>query len=414
MINIATEFNIIDCPPGAGKTTAMINYINASASGEHFIFVTPYLEEVKRIKKSCRSKGFVEPQSYGSKMLHLISLIKKGKNVATTHALFNNITLEVAQLIKEQHYTLIIDEAICPVEVVELSRYDARTILDCYTEKEEHNRLKWTANKYEGRFEDIANLCEMGRIYSCDNTALMEMFPIEVYLSFDKIYLMTYLFYHQIMRCYLDYHGVKYNYKYVEYKNDTYRLTNKRMTYNKIDYSTLIHIYEYTDPEHQNGVKKDLNAIGKNCYALSKGWYIKNSEEGGDIERLRKNMHLYLNRVNKNVSCKQKMWTTFSKYADVMAKGISTNAFIPCNLKASNEYRNRTVCAYTVNRYMNPYIMRFFSKKGVTINQEQYALSDLLQWLFRSAIRDEKEVWVYIPSRRMRVLLQQWISTHTH
>jgi len=33
----------------------------------------------------------------------------------------------------------------------------------------------------------------------------------------------------------------------------------------------------------------------------------------------------------------------------------------------------------------------------------------MIQWIWRSAIRDGKEIWVYIPSRRMRELLKKWL-----
>ncbi|HEY2491336.1 MAG TPA: hypothetical protein VGI33_00130 [Paenibacillus sp.] len=47
---------------------------------------------------------------------------------------------------------------------------------------------------------------------------------------------------------------------------------------------------------------------------------------------------------------------------------------------------------------------------NVTVNEEMLALSDLLQWLFRSAIRDGQPVKIYVPSRRMRILLQRWLD----
>jgi hypothetical protein len=34
----------------------------------------------------------------------------------------------------------------------------------------------------------------------------------------------------------------------------------------------------------------------------------------------------------------------------------------------------------------------------------------MLQWIFRSAVRDEKEIWLYIPSKRMRDLLVEWMD----
>ena len=37
-----------------------------------------------------------------------------------------------------------------------------------------------------------------------------------------------------------------------------------------------------------------------------------------------------------------------------------------------------------------------------------YALSELLQWIFRSAIREQKDLKLYLPSKRMHKLLHEW------
>jgi hypothetical protein len=47
---------------------------------------------------------------------------------------------------------------------------------------------------------------------------------------------------------------------------------------------------------------------------------------------------------------------------------------------------------------------------GVQVDRDMYALSVLIQWMFRSAVRKGEEVWLYIPSRRMRTLLTQWLD----
>ena len=43
------------------------------------------------------------------------------------------------------------------------------------------------------------------------------------------------------------------------------------------------------------------------------------------------------------------------------------------------------------------------------MDEDAYALSEMLQFIWRSAIRDGKEIWVYLPSVRMRSLLEEWI-----
>ena len=56
---------------------------------------------------------------------------------------------------------------------------------------------------------------------------------------------------------------------------------------------------------------------------------------------------------------------------------------------------------------------KFFEQNGITVDEDGFALSEMLQFIWRSAIRDGKEIWVYIPSVRMRNLLEQWIEENS-
>ena len=60
---------------------------------------------------------------------------------------------------------------------------------------------------------------------------------------------------------------------------------------------------------------------------------------------------------------------------------------------------------------MNANEREFYKKHGIDANQDVYALSIMVQWIWRSAIRDGNEVQLYIPSRRMRTLLENWIQS---
>ena len=63
-----------------------------------------------------------------------------------------------------------------------------------------------------------------------------------------------------------------------------------------------------------------------------------------------------------------------------------------------------------VERVIDGCSNRFFVQKGVTVDEETYALSELVQWIFRSQLRDGKEINLYIPSERMRRLLKKWLG----
>ena len=62
---------------------------------------------------------------------------------------------------------------------------------------------------------------------------------------------------------------------------------------------------------------------------------------------------------------------------------------------------------------MNPLIKKFFQQHGVEVDEDGFALSEMLQFIWRSAIREGNEIWIYIPSIRMRTLLTDWIEENS-
>lgn len=60
---------------------------------------------------------------------------------------------------------------------------------------------------------------------------------------------------------------------------------------------------------------------------------------------------------------------------------------------------------------MNVNEKKFYQMHGVEVDEDMYALSIMVQWIWRSAIRDGNEVYLYIPSSRMRSLLISWIDS---
>ena len=66
---------------------------------------------------------------------------------------------------------------------------------------------------------------------------------------------------------------------------------------------------------------------------------------------------------------------------------------------------------YVANLFMNVNEKKFYNLHGIEVDEDMYALSIMVQWIWRSAIRDGNEVYLYIPSRRMRELLIGWIDS---
>ena len=396
---------IVDQIPGAGKSFSAINYINQSDSSHRFIVITPFIDEIKRYQEFCPDKKFATPNAKrgkGSKFTDIKQLIRKGRNIVSTHVLFQRFDEEIIDMCRVLKYTLILDEVAEVVKEYDLSKDDIDNILNTYCDYNENTGLlTWREEHkdYVGKFSEVKNMCNLGGMAFARGMMLVWMFPVEVFNVFENVFILTYMFNAQLQRYYYDYYNVEYEYLYVAGDSvETYHFTHEPTSVIKYDYSNLIHIID----------NEKLNIIGDSYFNLSSGWFHRNTKTAM-MEQLKNNIYNYFFNIRKSRS-KDNLWTTMNDYrAELSGKGYS-KGFLFLNARAINTYRERTSLAYLFNVFLNPMIKGFFQDHGVKVDEDGYALSEMLQWIWRSAIRDGKEIWVYIPSSRMRGLLTDWIN----
>jgi len=391
---------VVDAGCGVGKTTSMINFINESGENEKFLYITPFLTEVDRIKNSCADKNFQEPAELPTKTEDLLRLIEKGYNVVSTHALFKKLTDKILDLTQFNDYILIIDEAADVIEEIEITKNDLKTIISEYTTIDENNTVHWNEwnNDYEGRFEDYKNMIQMGGVkaHRSDTGEIISLvwtFPISIFESFKEVYILTYMFNGQ--KAYYEYNNVNIINMYVK----DFHLTTEPQKYDYSEQKKLITVIE----------DEKLNAIGNNRGSLSMSWFNRNSKTIL-IQQLKNNINNFFKNVMKGTPINQKLWTTFKEYSEIVKGKGYTNAFVPINIRATNDYKETTAVAYIANRYMKPTLKHFFEVENINVDEDTYALSELIQFIYRSAIRDGKPITVYIPSKRMRELFIDWIN----
>lgn len=108
------------------------------------------------------------------------------------------------------------------------------------------------------------------------------------------------------------------------------------------------------------------------------------------------------------------LWTTFKDYQScVKGKGYA-KGYVAINMRASNKYKDRSSVAYLANRFINTGVRNFFVIHGVDVDDDGFAISEMVQFIWRSSIRDGKPIKLYIPSIRMRNLLKQWITENSN
>ena len=396
---------IIDEIMGRGKTTAMINHINSSGHSERYIFITPYLTEVSRILEACNKHSFFEPLQKGGKLNNLKVLLKERKNIVSTHALFSMFDQEVLELVRSGDYTLIMDEVACVISKFFITDIDAEVITEDFVAINEDNEVSWKRDEYTGVMDVYKNQIEHNDVFAYSDNTWITMMPPSLFTSFKDVFLMTYMFEHQLQRCYFDLHELAYQRLYVSGDSpETFKLSTDPSPATPVDYSKLIRIVQ----------NRKLNQIGDGRTALSKAWYTKNYKSD-NMKVLKNNLYNFFRNYAKTPTNKN-LWTVFCKddcsgmdWRKLLSGKGYTKGFLSCNARGTNLYRDRTAAAYIVNRFPNTCVRNFLAKQGIYLDQDYFALSEMLQWIWRTAIRDGKEIYLYIPSKRMRNLLERWI-----
>lgn len=392
---------IIDAPCGKGKTSWAIQYMNKNPQ-KKYMFVTPYLNEVSRIQKECSGLDFVAPsEESGTKTNHLKQLIQDHQNIATTHTLFTLIDDETMVLLKTMKYTLIQDESMCVIRQLHISHHDLKLLL------QRHIAIDWDSMKvfptdhgatYEGRFNDVITAAKDGRLYCLGGTCLIWQLPPDLFRAFEEIYILTYLFKGQLQKYYFDFHDIPYHLNDIAIsRSNQYNLTR--------------YYPNTSDEEFRKSLSKNIDIYdGRLNKAVRNepnySWYKKRTKK--EFSSLKKATYCFF--INHIKGCSEEnMWTTFKEWEEYLKGKGYTKGFVPHNARATNDYSHKKNLAYLIDRRLNPGISQYLRTKGIRVNEQYYALSELIQWVFRSAIRREQPISLFLPSTRMRTLFKSWM-----
>lgn len=403
---------VCDAIMGSGKSSAVIQHINENPH-RRFIYISPYLNEATRIAEACPDLRFVEPSErlpeFGfSKYNHTHKLLSEGRNIACSHQMFRHFKPELIELIRAGKYTLIVDEAVDVFEQLKLKRSDLEIVnLMGWVDKEGQSAVGEQTPLYQGeRFKDVFELAKNGNfaILSHEGDIYYWVMSTGFFEAFEDVYILTYLFDCQTLKYYFDMNGIEYRKIGIEHPSDeVYRFTDGAGYIPDYVGTLSRKIHVLTDSR--------LNQIGERNTALSSNWFERRrTGNNKDMETLRRNVQNYFRNICSDKEAGLRMWSTFKDYIGCLRGKGFYNSSLSFNSKATNEYKHKRVLAYCVNIFMKPEEKRYFLAKGVDVKEDEAALSVLVQWVWRSAIREGKEIWLYVPSRRMRSLFIRWMQ----
>ena len=347
----------------------------------------------------------------------------------STHSLFYKMDRELYAKLQKAGYELIIDEVLETVTIYKgLDPDDLQVMLneemvsiDPRTRRLDWNQAKWP--NYAGEFLRIRQLCETGSLVVFRDKTFIWEFPSEFLRCFSKVTLATYMFDASPFSAYLKNEGFTFNRQTVNGNLTTPSLIpweSAKFTEAALK-ARLRELVNVIDSPKMNAIGKETG----HSHPFSSGWLGRQS--ASVFKEIQETCRYFFTEVAKAPSHKV-MWTTFKEHrAALKGRGYSRSrsrdpeknpnmvageayGFLPWNAQATNDYCEVEAMAYLLNVYYHPTVKAYFEHLGGNVSQDLYALSALLQWVWRSRIRRSQPIKLFIPSERMRDLFSRWLA----
>lgn len=413
-----TTVKVIDAICGAGKSTHIMKHMKDRQS-ERWIYASPYLTEVGdgkiegRIQKALPDMNFRSPEAGKGKKTHFKELISTGCNIAITHSLLMMLDKESLTMIEEGEYNLVIDETLDVVTTYTgVHKDDLRGMVGNYLLQDPStNMLTWNYNKYgdeyNGTFREIKDMCELESLYLHKETVLINKLSSQVVKAAKSVTVLTYLFEGSFMEAWLDVAGIAWCYQSLDSGIDPSVIKQRVKDHLIIESTKKLVNLNYPEGKYLRS-------------AYSSSWYKANDES---LDEIKKGCENYLTKLRRYKVKYNVFWTTFKSYTETLQgrgftkpvvvsdDGERLSAFVSKNKRASNEYAGCNVCLYLVNVYPHGDISSYLSSQGYDIDMDKFALSEMVQFIFRGSIRSGEDMYLVIASQRMQELLEEWLET---
>jgi hypothetical protein len=412
--------NINDYPCGSGKTT---NMIEGFKEDRKYLVILPLLTEVDRVISQSKEVVFVQPHAndndQGTKSSSLQGQLLLGQNIATTHSMYERLVRPIRDGLLDD-YDIIIDEV--PEVVKMVTSKSKRSIQEFYVDAGYMDvdaatglvrpTTKWWQNRDEVSdtlSPKILNFAETGCLYLQDGKMFIWALPRSILTAGRSVTVMTYKSEGSMLLAYLRKLGLPY-----EVSNDNQLEEDFRAKAAKLITIEDIPALSKTNFSH-TGQEKGMSSPS---YAAKVAQSLKNLKErklvGVDINNilLTSKKDAWIKAANDNKLHDEDEDDTQTKNLKpgVFAKGsrMKDVNWIANTTRGTNDYMHCSHLIYLYDQNINPVLARWLGDSSQDF-KDAYALSELIQWVWRSRIRKGEPITLYLPSPRMRRLFEEWL-----
>ena len=409
MNNMKTKVTIIDQPCGSGKTSRMLKSFKRDLK---YLVVVPLLSEVQRIIKDA-SVEFKEPSDEQSnKSESLEELLLLGVNVVTTHKLYTDVAhLARKGLLSDYH--IIIDEVLDVCKVVsDKSSTSVRELYlgPKYIRVDEKDGKVVATQKWDNQKDDIKdtldhriyNYAKAGCLYLLNDMFFIWALPPALLRNGLSVTIMTYKAQGSMFELYLEKLGIKPKHKVCTDEEEAVFIRKAREL---ITVKTIPSLEKMKfNFGGQQRFKKFPNCSKKVATAL------KNLKER-DLKDIPTNEVV--------LTCVKSLWykSGSKDTKDPKSGPFSINSrmfkgtqWISNTTRGTNNYSHCSTLIYLYDQHPHPHLVNWLDAGGVNFS-DKYALTELIQWIWRSRVRNDQPITIYMPSERMRRILDDWLSS---
>jgi hypothetical protein len=460
---------VLDSMPGSGKTTAITNYLRDKELN-HVIFVSPFKSEVEQELPKRKLKGlhYAHPHSgKGGKVTQLKELITKGDNssgnklhrITCTHSAFTRLTSESFDQLG--HYTLVIDETLDVIrQLDDVGRYTEYMLLGRGTvnsdtkryqleepnwfdelhkvDKQSSETVSTTSKSKSPKKDFMFKLCQIAahnQLYRYSEGKWFCMLPIELLTRAKRVIVMTHGFENSFMHCWLKLHNVEHSYidkkelgleseinlkrelksnlKFIELTRKLNELAETRNyeSFTKTHWDKLIYKGGIEDLKASLNyvVKEKLGADTSNIF-----WTCPKDHKG-TVEKLVPKLRgkVTLQKPFEIADVNEDFIDNDDIAESDDQKGKTHSSWLPCNIKARNDFGHITNCLYAFSLNPPPSVLNLLVKtSGISAKKinATFKLNNLLQFIYRGSIRQNKPMNLCIIPADTRALLDDFLK----
>jgi hypothetical protein len=411
---------VVNSIMGTGKSQNMMRVMGENPDRK-YIYISLFNKEVGdgnsgvegRIHKELPDMNFKMPKNMGDGKVNSVKrLVSMGANIATTHALMKMFDPEVVRMIVEKNYVVVVDEAVDCISIYDdLSLGDVKTLLQSeqILVDEETFQVSWNHTKYEFdgvRYQDVMELADSGFLYLYNECALISEYPPALLRGVKDVFILSYLFEGSMFSSWLKVNKIPYSYV----DNRALGLRSEEEVKEVIRQNlTLITSKEL---HKDNGYRDSAfsSTWFKNANSMQRAKVRKAMEAAVNTHRAKRGEIFWTTFKSRRESLEGKGYTQEVVVRTEDGSKVKLDPFLPFNIKAINQYKDFTFAMYMVNVYKHPTEIAYLKSKGVEFDQDMYACSECIQWLWRGAIRQNKPMKALIASKRMKKLVEEWLD----